>query len=80
MDNKSLFFDDGRRIWCKENVDQLIEHIVGKPDLGKDDFFTKLSRQLGPTTDDAKLLAAEIFYILRLSQSNVKPDTKVEQD
>ena len=78
LNNKSLFFDDGRRIWSKKNVDQLIEQYVHRPDLGKDDFFTKLSRQLGPTTDTAKLLAAEIFYILRLSQNNVKPDTKVE--
>ena len=79
LDNKSLFFDDRRRIWSKENIDQLIEYFVGKPDLSKDDFFTKLSRQLSPITDDAKLLAAEIFYILRLSQNNVTPDTKVEQ-
>ena len=78
LDNKSLFFDDGRRIWSEENVDQLIENFVNKPDLGNDDFFTKLSRQLDPTTDGAKLLAAEIFYILRLSQNNVTPDTKVE--
>ena len=78
LDNKSLLFDDGRRIWTKKNVDQLIEHYVSRPDLGKGDFFTKLSGQLGPTTDDAKLLAAEIFYILRLSQDDVTPATKVE--
>ena len=54
LDNKSLFFDDGRRIWSKENIDQLIEFFVGKPDSSKDDFFTKLSRQLSPITDDAK--------------------------
>ena len=78
LDNKSLFLDDGRPIWSKENVDQLIEYFVSRPDNGKDDFFTKLSRQLGPTTDDAKLLAAEILYILRLSQHEVTPDTKVE--
>ena len=78
LDNKSLFLDDGRRIWTKKNVDQLIEYFVSRPDDGKDDFFTKLSGQIGPATDDAKLLAAEILYILRLSQNEVTPDTKVE--
>ena len=72
--NGSMFTNSN--IWTKENVEQLVRHFVENLDWGEGDFFHKLSDQLQPTTDEAKLLAAEMLWVMFLCPSNNKPETK----
>ena len=63
-DGSSLFSD--RVLWVSNTILELIEHYVNSPDVSENGFWAKLKIQLNPVSEDAKLLAAEILYIMYL--------------
>ncbi|MFN2359831.1 MAG: hypothetical protein ABR522_01970 [Marinobacter sp.] len=54
------------KIWTPENIEQLITHYVDNLDYGSGNFLEKLEKQLEPTSDDAKILCAEILWVMLL--------------
>lgn len=60
----------GRLIWRRDVIDELREHFILQPFEGDASFEEKLEQQLAPTSDDAKLLMAEIvaWQLLPLDQ------------
>ena len=63
-DGSSLFSD--QVLWVSDTVFELMEHYVNSPDVSEKGFWAKLKIQLNPASEDAKLLAAEILYIMYL--------------
>jgi 5-methylcytosine-specific restriction enzyme B len=59
--DRSLF-DDTRRVATVENVDALHAAFVGRPDIGKERFLTKLRGQLSGQPVEVVQLAAELLY------------------
>lgn len=64
-------------VWTDENIENLIERFVKRPDVSGKDFFTKLELQLEGVTDDVRLLFAEIFLLQILPLAQFLPATKV---
>lgn len=57
VSDRSAFTDDS--LWTAENFDQLRIAFVDNPQHGSDPFYTKLGRQLAPTSPNVQKLAAE---------------------
>ena len=72
----SLFFD--RNLWAPDTIKELIEHYVKKPDAGENSFWNKLEIQLNPASENAKLLAAELLYILYLPFQTIEAKTRLD--
>ena len=77
--NEYLFLDSGQNIWTKENVEQLVEYFVNRPDEGQGGWFEKLQIQILPTTDACKLLVAEMLYITRFAVEIFGPNLLMSQ-
>jgi 5-methylcytosine-specific restriction enzyme B len=71
------FFDPARKAWSLRAVDELFDRYVERPDLGKGRFLEKLHGQIGSTSDDAILLAAELLTLQALPLSNLTKATKI---
>lgn len=71
----SLF--SAEALWTLENLEELDRCYVRRPDLSKQDFMTKLERQLSVASAPAKRLAAEFVWPILLFASNVNPATKI---
>ena len=56
----------GESIWTSEHLAELTQHFVDNPDLGKDDFLTKLRGQLRDVSPGAIQLMAELIVIYSL--------------
>ena len=65
VEQRSLF-EPERTVWRPEAFAELEQRFIGAPDDGKDSFFTKLGRQLAQASDDAKLLAIDLGWVLYL--------------
>ncbi|HEX9161440.1 MAG TPA: EVE domain-containing protein, partial [Thermoanaerobaculia bacterium] len=63
-------------LWTGENINEVRKAFVDHPDEGKDDFMTKLRKQMGPAPPPAQQLMAEMLWALLLFPSNVNPGTK----
>ena len=63
-------------LWTPELVEEVRGAFVDHPDLGKDDFSTKLKRQMKNASPPAQQLMAEMLWALLLFPSNVNADTK----
>jgi len=64
-------------LWTKPLVQELRAAFVEQPDLSKDKSFAeKLSGQLDSVSPEAKRLAAEMLWALRLFPTNIRPRTK----
>src|SRR3954470_23867227 len=63
-------------LWTPENVAEVRSAFVDHPDEGKDDFSTKLKRQMEPASPSVKRLMAEMVWALLLFPSNIKVSTK----
>ena len=72
----SLFFD--RNLWIADTIKELIEHYVKNPDAGESSFWNKLEIQLNPASENAKLLAAELLYILYLPFQTIEAKTRLD--
>jgi len=56
-------FTPGRPVWTEENIGDLYQRFVSKPDTSADSFSQKLKRQLGDASDAVIQLAAEVLYV-----------------
>ncbi|QHS15478.1 AAA domain-containing protein [Shewanella sp. Arc9-LZ] len=74
VQGKSLFTNEV--VWTGENCNELIINFVNKPDAGNGDFFEKLETQLVTTSANAKVLAAEMLWLMFLCPSNTGPESK----
>ena len=66
LGERSLFTD--RRLWTRENFEELEALFVENPDQSDVSFLVKLERQLAPGSPDAKCLWAEMTWVYRLIQ------------
>jgi hypothetical protein len=64
------------KIWTPENIEQLITHYVDNLDYGSGNFLEKLEKQLEPASQGAKILCAEILWVMLLCPSNIGPAKK----
>jgi hypothetical protein len=81
---KACLIDDGSilstaSLWTARIVDEVHEAFVMHPDLGDDDFMTKLKGQMEDASPPAKQLMAEMLWALLLFPSNMKARTKRQQ-
>lgn len=60
----SIFTD--RRLWTLENFQRLDRYFVQNLDEGEGSFFSKLEAQLQAAPAEAKMLAAEMFWVMYL--------------
>jgi hypothetical protein len=74
----SLFGQE--RVAALANAEVLIRDFVEQPDLGKDDFLTKVGGQLSASPPGAVRLAAELLYVhlLMARSSTVSGQRKIE--
>lgn len=76
---KSLFLPD-TPVWKPEFVSELIECIIENPDESAEKFWVKLDRQLSTASMQAKVLLAEILWLMFIFPHNpMKPETKRER-
>src|SRR5688572_20228779 len=66
-------------LWTSENVEEVRRAFVDHPDLGDDDFFTKLRGQMKSASPSAIRLMAEMVWALLLFPTNVNTSTKRKQ-
>jgi hypothetical protein len=77
IEDRSVFATDAH--WTASLVDEVDEAFVGHPDVGQDDFMTKLKGQMRPSSPLAQQLMAEMLWALLLFPSNMKARTKRQQ-
>src|SRR5947208_16103109 len=70
----SIFSDS--QLWTPLNLAALDQHFTQNPQAGDEKFLEKLQRQLEPTSESVKQLAAELLWLLFLFPSNVTGSTK----
>src|SRR5262249_10517488 len=73
----SVFFHEPR--WTSQHADEVYHAFVEHPDVGADDFITKLKGQMRGAGPAAQQLVAELLWALLLFPSNIKPRTKRQQ-
>ena len=71
----SLFTE--RNLWTRERLEELKKLFVDNPLEDERPFIEKLEKQLGPGTPDAKLLWAEMTWVVNLIDSAKKAGTKL---
>lgn len=76
IDQGSIF--DFGNVWTIENVEQLVTNYVNNLDYGDGNFLEKLEKQLAPATNAAKILCAEMMWVMLLGPSNIKPKKKIQ--
>jgi len=74
----SILAQPREALWTYENLIQIEKAFIDAPDVGDDDFFVKLQKQLSSSGTQVTKLAAELFWVLNLfpSASSIKPSTK----
>jgi 5-methylcytosine-specific restriction protein B len=63
-------------LWTAGLIEECRQAFVEHPDAGKDDFMTKLKRQMDVASSAAHQLMAEMLWALLLFPSNIRPSTK----
>lgn len=63
-------------IWNTQTIQELMTYFVENLDYGEGNFTEKLEKQIAPTSAEAKILCAEILWVMLLAPSNIKPKTK----
>src|SRR5437870_5095652 len=64
-------FTPGRPIWTAGTADDLYHRFVESPDLGSENFITKLSGQLKEAPGETVQLAAELLYLHLLAPIDI---------
>ena len=77
VEDGSLFSHNS--LWTPQLIDEVYHAFVEHPDLGEDDFITKLKGQMRPASHHAQQLLAEMLWALLLFPSNMKARTKRQQ-
>lgn len=67
-----------KEIWQSEYIEELVKYYIDNLAEGSGTFYEKLESQLRNASSEAKLLAAEIMYVMLLAPSNIKPEKKRE--
>jgi 5-methylcytosine-specific restriction protein B len=70
-------FDAGS-VWNADNLADLDKYFLQALDMGSGHYMEKLERQLKGASVGAKLLAAEMHWVMLLCPSNMKPPKKRE--
>jgi len=76
LENQSVF--GFGQIWTSKNIEQLNKYYVDNLDFSEGNFLDKLKLQLHSVTNEAKILCAEILWVISLCPSNIKAPTKRE--
>lgn len=76
VDGDSIF--SFGRVWNSQAIEELVTHFVDNLDYGEGNFTQKLEKQLEPTSVEAKVLCAEIMWVMLLAPSNISPNKKRE--
>ncbi|MCY3565841.1 MAG: DUF3578 domain-containing protein, partial [Gammaproteobacteria bacterium] len=71
-------FTNGQ-FWKLNHFLDLEKYFIDQPDPGEGDFLEKLEKQLSPTDSVAKMLAAEMFWVMYLCTSSLYPKHKIHQ-
>jgi 5-methylcytosine-specific restriction protein B len=71
----SLFLT-GQSVWTPEHFQVLKEEFVDQPDTGAGSFWSKLKDQMSRCQPLDVVLMTEIFWIVQLPVTNLKPATK----
>ena len=77
IDDRSIFSNEN--LWTATLVDEVYDKFVEHPDLGDEDFLTKLKGQMKVASPPAQQLMAEMLWALLLFPSNLKSQTKRRQ-
>lgn len=77
IEDGSLFAEGA--LWTSANVEGVKRAFVDNPDLGDDNFTTKLKGQMKKASTAAQQLMAEMLWAVLLFPSNVNADTKRQQ-
>jgi 5-methylcytosine-specific restriction protein B len=76
IEDHSVFSDS---LWTPALVGEVYRAFVEHPDVGEDDFMTKLKGQMRNASPPAQRLMAEMLWALLLFPSNMKARTKRQQ-
>ncbi|NIF89420.1 AAA family ATPase [Burkholderia sp. Cy-637] len=80
LNQQSLFLQD-KTLWVPEHFEPLLTHYVQDPIVGDDErgssFWQKLPHQIGRCAPKSVALAAEIYWVLTLASSLLKPKSKL---
>ncbi|MEZ9566663.1 McrB family protein [Vibrio artabrorum] len=74
IQGRSLFTENN--VWNLQTCSELMEYFVENLDEGEGDFFQKLETQLAGSSAEAKILAAEMLWLMFLCPSNIGPASK----
>ncbi|MDE1348538.1 AAA family ATPase [Vibrio aestuarianus] len=74
LKGKSLFTDE--TVWSSDHCKELNTFFVENLDEGEGDFFAKLETQIASTSPQAKVLMAEMLWLMFLCPSNTGPTSK----
>lgn len=74
LSGKSLFTN--KIIWSEEYCKELNNYFVENLDEGEGDFLTKLETQIDPVSSYAKVLAAEMLWLMFLCPNSTGVDSK----
>jgi 5-methylcytosine-specific restriction enzyme B len=77
IEDGSIFTE--KPLWAAPLVDEVYHAFADHPDLGADDFMTKLKGQIGAASHTAQQLAAEMLWVLLLFPTNMKASSKRRQ-
>lgn len=58
-------------LWTSSNIEEIDRYFVQRPDEGAGSFQDKLAQQLGPASPEAKMLAAEMMWVMYLCPSSL---------
>jgi 5-methylcytosine-specific restriction protein B len=68
----------GGKLWIASLIDEVSKAFIDNPDESKDDFMTKLRRQLENVSPEGKQLTSEMLWALFLFPSNTGAATKLQ--
>lgn len=77
LDQTSLFLEH-EKIWTTVHFEALIDNYVKQPDVGEGSFYEKLAGQLATCQPLDIALMTEVFWIVQLGPTNLRPPTKVK--
>ena len=63
-------------LWTADGLEALDRFFVQRPDIGEGKYLQKLEKQLEPSDAKAKMLAAEIVWLMYLCPSSLTPNHK----
>ncbi len=73
--NEGSIFGKGQ-IWTLDNLNELLRYYVNNLDEGEGNFLDKLQKQLENVTPQARILCAEMMWVMLLCPGNIGPESK----